>query len=573
MNTILNYCKNPFESNSLLQNRTIQTEITKHLKEINAIEQDPGSQRDIQGVIDSSMILQGRIKQVFDSRIEDHSLLGRIKKIVLKFLNFLRIVPTDRDLKKLLNTLKINTLALGYRHFKIDRIAKDAVDEGLVARLKIAVIDYKKACPELYEPSQYLITAHDERQVRKIARYDRLALAILEDPKVLADVLKMTIRNLDSVAVTLLFPKTMELLYRTHIATVAGAYHGVKLLKCLRDVRSVGLQFDYEGRYVDILREKTIKVTSSETVTLKEVFDDFEAQKYRQGQYTMFRSGVAKWAMDKSWKDYLNAESPLNWYESLPEGVADVITYEELKKDFENFDIAPGDWVVSFTTTRMSVDRDVNNSHGFLRMYIPQQEEGAYKVYSPGVFATVWPVKWWEYALFAGNTVEAGWCIPDPNHTFTQRAKAEYPRIIRKDDVQAQQRFQQALKDSFLDKKLIFQWGGDNCACKAERLVTEKQPELILTRIDEAKAPVGLMPWMIPYKASPEIIKSIALKILIFTMGGFRSLHGKYLLNTDAAHRGLFHYPGMLHERIRRGELPGIVYGGHNRTNEILAHA
>lgn len=502
--------------------------------------------------------------------LEDKSLIGRIRWVFMSVLAFFKLVYSKEKIKGALNDLTQCVEGMAYSRELRQKVDKDKVDIQLIDALKSSVVAFKQSQPEVYEPSQHTITDHDLSQIRKIARYDHFAKICLANKGLATELFKATIRNFYPVSCFIQYPHMHSKLHRAHISPLVGAYHGVKLLKRDKENHSLLLRFDYLNQYVDIMREHTIKVTDDLTVPLTTIYDDFQAQEKNPGEYSMLRTGIAKWSIMNSWKKYVNENSPLNWYESLPEGVADVVTFAELKRVFHDFDFEEGDWIVSFATTRQAVERDIINSHGFNRIYIPAGG-GVYKVFSPGVYAEKWPQGYMEFVPFIGDTVDATWTLPDPNHlNLPHRSKAEIPTIIKKDNQAAITDFQTRWKRTLLDQTLTFQWSGDNCAVPAEKLARNvPKADLVLIGVEEVKIPPLLCIWVKPYVWAPRFIKAGVLKLILLSLGGNRTRHGKNLFSSNMS-RGKFNYPGLLHELIRDKKVKGIISGGHNRDNEVL---
>lgn len=499
----------------------------------------------------------------------DKSLVGRIIRFVASVLSFFKLQRTNREVENALDDYAFRLEAFAFRR---ENRAKN-IQISLINELENKVLEFKKSCPEVYAEHQIRVTPLDAKQIAKIARYDGLARLCLDKPHLLRKLFKATIRNLYPVSCFFQYPKSSDMMHRNHMSQLVCAYHNTKLLKRDKINHSLLLKFDYLNRFVDIMREKEVKVAKDRVVSLQTIYDDFHAQGNYLGEYTMFRTGVAFWAIQESWKAYLNENSPLNWYEKLPEGITDIVTFKELKTIFHAFDFEEGDWIVSFAATRQSVDRDINNSHGFTRFYIPCGN-GKYKVYSPGVFSKVWPKSVWEKLSFIGNTVDAGWCIPDPNHAgMPQRSKAEMPIIIKKDDHPGQIAFHTRLKQTFLDPTLTFAWSGDNCAVPSIKLTTNcPRGDLVLTSISDVKTPPILWIWVKPYTYAPKVLKPAIIFCVLVSIGGYRKRHGKSLMSSNKG--GNFNYPGILHEFIIMGvdrfgrKVVGVISGGHNRDHE-----
>lgn len=558
----------------IFQKRAIYEAVQKEIAGIGELEVDPDRKFDPQ-FIDNARKVHGALQAKYQVFLTDTSLLGRIKRCIAAIFTYLGLQPSNHDVEKGLSTLKFHIEAMAYRTGQSPKAQKNAVDLDLVEKYKKKVIEYKKSHPENYEPHQYRITGHDISQIRKICRYDTVAREFLNNREQLKRLFNFTIRNLFPVSCYMQFPQTTEKLHKNHVTSPIGSYHAVKLLKKLKDKNSIGLKFDHENRYVDLLREKEVNVTATLKVPLKTIFDDFASQGNTQGEYYLLGTGVTKWAIDKSWKEYVNPDSPLDWYMNLKEGVADVVSFGELKKVFKDFDFEEGDWIVSFATSRQSVERNIDKSHGFVRFYFPVGD-GKYKVLSPGVFAQKWPVSKKDKFLFIGNTVPAVVCIPDPNHAgMPQRSKAETPRFIKKDDAPGQIEFQKQFKEFFLSKK-IFQWGGENCAYQAEKLARAcPKPHLILTHVSDVLTEKILWLWVKPYTLAPKFMSWYVLQCVLTSLGGHRSIDGKCLMNSEMAKSGRFNYPGTLHDLIRKrividGQIVmGVIFGGHNRDYEL----
>ena len=489
----------------------------------------------------------------------DHTLMGRIKRIIVRILILFRIQPSAKLVDQILFDYELRLNAFRYRKDLWKKEDRENVDPELVKRLENAVLDFKKR-HRYSETQKKTLYGHDRKQIRKMAQYKPLTELLLTNPERLDHLFKFVIRNLYSVSCFMRFPETSENLYQFRVAQQVNAWHGVKHIKRLKGIAgasSVGIRFAHENRFVDILREKEVNVTENSRVPIKDIFKDFKSQSYRHGDYSVLRNGIAYWAIDKSWLDGMN------------ENIYDIVGFDELKQMFS--DLKLGDHIVSFAGTRESEGRDIRNSHGFVRYRRPCGDDPTkYEVLSFGVYAKKWPKNVWEFIGFMGNTAEASWCFPDPNAKYSQRLVGEIVRIFNPDNPEID-RIETAFEKTIRDPNLIFQFCGHNCAYEAEKLVMGcREPSLILIPIDEVITPAFFKIWTIPFTLTPSFLKPAMMKVIVLTLGGFRTLHGMNLFNAQVATSGKFNYPGLIKELVESGQQTGIVFGGHNRDLEAV---
>lgn len=556
------------EVSSFFANNTIVKLAQKRIGELDEIERNPDAKikKDYfdahVNYLDALSKEQARVK---DEVKTNNTFLGRVRRVALNGFSKIRLCWTNSQTETVIREYKIRVEAFRYRTGLNSKVAKDQVSEDLVNRLAVEVIKFKKK--NMYaEWQKNGLTDHDKKQIRKLAQYEATTRILLEDSALLEQNFKFTIRCLYSVSCFMRFRATSQQLYDDRIAQQLNDWHGVKLVKRIKETNTLGVRFDHENRFVDILREKSVNVTATEVASLKDIFTDFRKQVDRHGEYSVARTGIKKWKINKTWKDFITKEN--GSLDQLPKSFVDIVKYDELKKLFPK--LTYGETIVSFSGSQEYEGDNIDGSHGFVRVRRPCGN-GEYEVFSFGVYADEWPPRGWRFLLYMGDTVPANWCFPDPNSKYPHRVIAETIRIIKEDDVEGHAQFNKDLIATLFDPTLVFQFCGRNCAYEAEKLaMAVPEPSLILTRIDHVETPKPFWLWTVPYHWAPEMLKWAVLQVVVFTLGGSRTLHGKNLFNAEVANSACFHYPKRIRELVEDEGMDGLVMGGHVRDLEAV---
>lgn len=554
-----------FDSSTFFHNSYVIGLAKRRIAILDTLERDPDLQIGVHAYFSGLTSYHKLLEKTNKNFLENDSRMARIQRVVLRALSYIWLQPTQGEVERVLKEYKTRIDAFAYRSGTYQKTEQRDVSQRFVKRLEAEVLAFKQK--NLYSAQQKsTLTDHDRRQIRKMAQYEGAVATMLTDPVLKDNLFKNTIRNLYSVSCFIRFPATSKMLYKNRIAQQLNAWHGIKHIRRNKEANAPEVRI--ANQFVDILRTKNVRVTDEMVVPLEDIYYDFGSVEGRHGDYSVLTTGIGLWNIQKSWREHLSSGN--SSLDQLPKEVVDVVSYEELKHLFP--DLEYGDTIVSFCGSKESEKDDIDGSHGFVRVRKPCGD-GKYEVYSLGVYAKKWPgVK--GFIFFMGNTVEAGWCIPDPNSKYTHRKIGEIPRIIKANDVEGHRQFQADLERTLFDPELVFQFCGRNCAYEAEKLATNcKEPSLILTRIDKVVTPLLFKLWTIPYACSPERLKWAVLQVIVFTLGGFRTLYGKNLYNSVVATTAKFNYPGAVINQVEAGTKPGITFSGHNRDFEAVALA
>jgi hypothetical protein len=440
-------------------------------------------------------------------------------------------------------------------HYRTGALSKQEADPYLREELEELVLEWKQK-QKLYTAKQKAeLTPVDKRTLKHLARYPHFADRLTECKELREAMFKLLIRDGMRVSHCVKYPAAVEKLRESHLTSRCGGLHsfnGVNKpkMRILEDVKGKGLcvRHPESGEFFPVLGRG---VESALWV--------FKEKNVRPGDWEMFHDGIRHWSQN----DYKVPMEELDWYRRhLPP--CDRISFDELKRLYPESTLEEGDRVWCFSSTRQHLKRNIEGTHGYFVLYEPG-EDGSYCVYPFGLYAKDWPESVPAMFAFIGNTVPAVIAYPDPNYYYSHRQRAMIPTVIGKGDSEKLAEMQAKLRDLVRDEKLVFQLGGKNCVPEAEKLVLGNDSSLTKMPLEKFAIPLFLKPVIYPFNYSPEFLKPYMMRLIIFLIGGTRSLHGMSLYTSQLVKELRMFYPGRLHELIESGRQNGYFHWGHNR--------
>lgn len=294
----------------------------------------------------------------------------------------------------------------------------------------------------------------------------------------------------------ILFPSVVKKIKSSLLAGRIAYYNrmeGNSLLK--REGKEVKIRLSNNeengDKWVNVLDEKAAFTFQGGLVlTIKEIFHVFSQKNNTVGRLEVSEKGIVNWDVHdwgywepkKIWgvwdfirqglfRKEIGSMRKINlkdtdFLEQLP--VQKIVSREEIQEIYGeaiNKKMDGKNYMFFIRGSRVRDTEDIEGCHGFLQLAIPVSEN-SYRLFDFGKFANKFPVKWWEYLLFVGNTVEARVASHDSNIFMdVQRQQAGIGVAIsnRDDQMLIKELIREGVKES-LSGKMVFQFGWENCA-------------------------------------------------------------------------------------------------------------
>lgn len=463
----------------------------------------------------------------------------------------------------------------------------------LLTHLKNELIAWKKK--HLY-PSEDIFISHDDAlQLNEVLQYAHYVHLLINHKKTLDNFFRATIRDRLPVKEVVQYPSTCDKLHRVYLESRIGVHGGLESITLpskkggTKTVLSLPFKLAEKGvKKISILNaDKSVRLDGSDReYTINEIFKAFSRKNYCVGDFEYF--GAVEFYSCAS--PPIDPQAPL-----LIEHLKTVrtMTLDEFQRAFDLPDLEDGQWVKIYRATRSSNKLAVEGCHAFLEIAVPDGK-GNYAIKSLGVLAKRYPQTALEALGFLGRTVLGAANSPDDNIYMLNREHCAAPVILKTPDLV--QELREQTRKLFTESKsdrLIFQLAGDhNCAAKVQQQfmsAVEKMPNMKGEVKNLFKVPFIKLSPMEPlgmlcrfFRRCPVIFQKIFIRCLEIIFGGYkrlkiRDVDGKmatYSLAKSDFHRTHEVYsPGLLFEKIKDGEIPGVCWYGTSPLNRRSARA
>ncbi|CCB91195.1 putative uncharacterized protein [Waddlia chondrophila 2032/99] len=513
--------------------------------------------------------------------------------------NQMKIFSSSKKAGAQYQLLKQRVAALKYRIEQINGgLDKGEVSSEVTDELKQLAVEWKRSCL-LYQDES--LSKSEVDKLREASRYPKFAKLLKFDSAIRNQFFLWVIRDNNTVDTFVQFPSTCCRLKSALLSGRIGRFaNNFRFLAKKNGVKEFRLPFQVEledGRLktklVSILSESLqIKFRGGYQLAIREILNTFKRKNLNPGQLECFGScGISNWhAHELGWwnpktdtceridLDQENSE----WWKQMP--VFEHLSDEEVCRRFGIDSLQPGQWVAVAKSTRESLSLDIDRSHGYFEILVPNKDEGGYDLYPLGKFAREFPKNIIEKFLFVTNTVESRIEYPDENPFYSHRQHASAPFVLSEaDGIALMEMIRKDLKAA-REGNVVFQFAWENCAWwpqerlenllgKKEKEAEAKAPNLFVSPLLESRPEVQPLKGILKIcRALPEKLQMIAVKISAFILGSWRGVwvveEGKRVFksmkNSRFKKECKMYHPALLHERIQNGSVNGVVTMGHH---------
>lgn len=528
---------------------------------------------------------------------------------------------TSAASKKALYQLNLRVVSLKYRIEKENGgISKCSnADELLFNEVKKLAEEWKQSY-ELYFDKT--LCEEEVKKIEDICHYPEFAQIIKIDKGLRELFFKWALRDNCEVDAFVQFPATSNRLKTAFIAGRIGRFAKqintikIKNLKTGNyeipsNVNTCPFQKDYvlpfevldgdklKVKDISVLNdEQVINVKNNYTTTVKKVIESFANRNTEPGNfeilgtrhlddgeclgprfvnYNSYEYGAFNPQTNDFDRPDLSGEKKEWWKQIAP---LDTLTLEDVKRMYGLDSIEEGRWVVVIKSAREDAGLDIDKSHGYLDVLIPDGK-GRFELYSIGKYPAKWPESFLERALFITNTLKSKIQCPDENYYMAQRQQAMAPNIINAEDgMELMDNIRQDLVKA-QEGNIVFQFPWENCAWwsqnQLEKIFGSEEhggsvPNHFRTSLLNAKPRLRPLAKIIDFcRQLKGKMQSVAVKVVEFMLCSWRSItvveDGKKVSKSVATSKHtenieIFH-PSALHERIISGVIKGRITMGH----------
>jgi len=363
-----------------------------------------------------------------------------------------------------------------------------------------------------------------------------------------------------------------------------------KVIKILMDGKKVNLLNEEEKIFFDNHLEKTVK----------SVLEVFKAKNDLAGDFAVFgEGGIRRFQCHLHDKfnpatkiyDPIDLSKPRSsWWEEYP--VFEKVSKEELIRRYPTMvnpengkventaqNLAKGMWMVVEKASTESDGLDLDASHGYLDIYIPQPN-GEYFLLPFGKFAEKFPKGFLGKLGFIVGTFKSNISFGDENHCYFRRQQAAVAYKGYEDQAKD---LMERIRKSILaarEGNLVFQFPWENCAHwsyvnlkaafgkrKHGGMVENNYKIPILSTTPSNSILKNLVKIA---KASPRRMQPTVTKMILLCFGSFRKKtvmeNGvptvKSVTKSGFRNKQCIYLPGYLHHRIKQGTISGVLSVG-----------
>ncbi len=513
--------------------------------------------------------------------------------------NRMKTFKTSKKMRSQCQLLKQRMAALKYRMEQVNGgLDKGSVSPEDVNELEGLAVEWKKHY-KLYQDTS--ISDSEREKLREASRYPKFSKLVKLDPAIRNQFFRWVIRDNNPVDTFVQFPSTC---YRLKAALLSGRIgrfsrefqyvakeEGRKVFRLPFQVQTAdgGL----ETRQISILDDhRLVTLRGGLQLTIRQAINIFRRKNNETGNLEfMGFSGITNW--DSLKLGWLNPETGTHelidvdhensrWWEQLP--VFETVSAAEVRRRFGVDVMGPGQWLAVAKSTRECLTLDIDRSHGYFEILVPNPAGEGYRLYPMGKFAKEFPKSIIEKFFFVTNTVESRIEYPDENPFYSHRQHASAPFVIENDQgLELMEMIRKDLKAA-REGNVVFQFAWENCAWwpqeRLENLLGKKEeeedgrvPNFFVHSLLESRPQVQPLKSIFKFcRILPECLKKITVKIVAFILGSWRGMwveeNGKRVFksmkNSRFRKECKMYHPALLHHRIQEGLIEGRVTLGHH---------
>lgn len=515
---------------------------------------------------------------------------------------------TSKKVKAQWRALKMRITALKYRIEEVN----GGADQGAYCQEDFEELEeFLKNWKENYP--LYQDTSISESELKKLAEataYPKFVKLLKSDKSLRNQFFRWVIRDNNSVDTFVQYPSTCKRLKTAHMSgRINRLLKNFKFIAKEEEGKIFRLPFqvqeegELKTRNISILDETLrVNLRGNYELSIAEVMNIFQKKNEDVGNLEFVGKGIANWhTLEHGWwdpeaQDYqridVETENSMFW-KQLPE--YERLTIKDVTERYGVKNVQKGQWIAVAKSTRESLKLDIDRSHGYFEILIPDERTGEYLLYPFGKFAKEFPKNLIDKFLFVTNTVESRIEYPDENTFYSHRQQASAPFVISHNQgLELMEMIRKDLKTAH-DGNMVFQFAWENCAWwpqqRLEDLLGAKRAE------DEGAEEVGEVPNLFVEKLLkskpkaqplkfifsacailPDCVQNTVAKIIAFLLGSFR---GKWVFENGnkvfkSMKNSLFkvncemYHPIMLHKKIQEGTVTGTVTFGHHFQHQLV---
>lgn len=460
------------------------------------------------------------------------------------------------------------------------------VDPILTERLSAAAIEWKKNHPLIIRKD---LTTREIKKLEEASTYPQFADVVLANRPLQEAFFSWTLRDNNGVSQFVQFPATCSRIKSTYLASRVGRLGGTMFpiqkkekegLQVIEKVVSLPFFIRNKIEYISLLDEsQEVQLNNGWRLTIHQIFQIFSKKNKEVGNLEFFEStGIANWNSQElgPWNPVTYSYDRIDltqdqWWKSLP--VLEEISKERLESRIGE-SITDQEWVAWAKSARTTPDMDLQGRHGYVEVAIPTGN-GTYAIYPFGNFASSFPHTILELVLFITNTVKGKISYPDENFFYSHRQQAAHPMKLTQDQGHILMKtFQKELIKARFGN-VIFQFGGENCAFWAQRVLNSidknmpnfyKLDFLQSTPLDPVLGRLFKF-----FRMVPEVLRNSVIKAADILLGSGRTIevfenHTRvYKSHKQSSPRNecVIYQPGYLHRQIEEGKIKGFLSTGN----------
>ena len=553
-----------------------------------------------------------RIASVFNKSMDQFEKLSKTKtpeeikiiynncRIIHESLSSSLKTIENQSVKKKLLEMDRRIAAFSYRAFQGTQSEEVTVPE----KLKNLALSWKHA-QDIYIKKE--LDPLEEEKLKEVSVYPEfLKVLYRKESKELRDsFFKWALRDNCDVKAFVLFPSTSEKVKKCYLGARVGRFN-------LKLIEEKDGKYDYCLPF-EVFKKNTLAVKSysildeTKKLTLNKGFQatigeiiasignrnnapgnfEFVGKRYLNGKllgpriinYNSFELSPVNFSPLKKGYDAVTLLNE-NWWDEIPP--VDIIAKKDVKKWYGIEPGKKGEWIIATRATREGNELDFDKSHGFTDVLIPN-DKNEFEIYSFGKYAEEWPSELFDKLLFLTNTVKGKIESPDENHFMPQRQHAVSSQNVTAEEGK---KYMNQIREDLITAyqgKSIFQFGWQNCAQWVQSLMHKmniSQSDYFLTRLVDVqtnKEPINsLLKFCRILKGR---VQATALRIIRWLLLSNRGVFIHNEKNRVTQHLSLeksghpkedkIFLPAMLHEKIKKKDIRGIIYTGNMGLNQL----
>lgn len=513
-------------------------------------------------------------------------------------------VSQSRKNQQLACELKRRVISLKYRIGAelggIDPLTEAQIDPLLKQKIAQEFLAWKNK-QHIYKDKA--LTSQEITVCQDLCRYPKFACFMLSKPHLKEEVFKRVFRDHYGIPEFIefysIYRRMEECLLVGWIGRFGRSFFSIEMQPEGTSQRKVVTML-MDGKKVDLLNEEGKVVFDAYLEkTVKSVLEAFKAKNDEAGDFAVFgEGGIRRFKchhhdkFNPATKTYelIDVSEPNScWWKDYP--IFEKVSKEELVRRYPHMinaegivveaaqNLKEGMWMVIEKASTESDGLDLDASHGYLDIYIPQPN-GEYLLLPFGKFAERFPKGLLGKLGFIVGTFKSKISFGDENHCYFRRQQAAVAYGAEEDKAKA---LMEWIRKSILvsrEGNLVFQFPWENCAQwsyvglketfgkKKNGGVIENNYKIpILTTTPSNSILKKLVKTT---KASPRRMQPAMTKIILLCFGSFRKKtimeNGvptvKSVTKSGFRKKQHIYLPGYLHHRIKQGTVSGVLSVG-----------